>query len=332
MRVLRVLGIAENGAHLVCQDEEGGAENFALPLDERLRAAVRGDLSRFGQLEIEMEPQLRPKEIQSRIRAGATVEQVAAAAGCTPERIERYAYPVLLERSTMADRSRRAHPVPSAPGKARTLEHIVTATLADRGQQDPAWDAFRDERGWTVTVTWRAGRSENRAEWAYHAGPDGGSVTARNDTAAELLDPAPKPLRTIGDERPRQAVAAAGEGAAAGLGRGATAAPSVGIRSEGRAGPGAVAAPPAMPTRLQPDVAVERRSVENRSVENIVTDERSGALPPAQAAQAEQPAARTGTDGSSRPAPDTARSGKRGHRPAMPSWEDVLLGTRSPGH
>jgi hypothetical protein len=323
MRALRVLGIAENGGHLVCVEadrSDGAAETFALPLDERLRAAVRGDLSRFGQLEIEMEPQLRPKEIQSRIRAGATVEQVAAAAGCTPERIERYAYPVLLERSTMAERARLARP--GGGTGAKTLQERVTATLADRGQQqDPSWDAFRDERGWTVTVTWRAGRSENRAEWAYHAGPDGGTVTARNDAAADLVDPAPRPLRTIGDEHPA-----------------APAFPVVtargGAERSGRDRP----SQDRLVDRLDPAPG-------QRLAEDTVTDDRSGALPSASAeaapARNETAAARTGTDGGSgseapgrsdTPSrPESGRSAKRGHRPPMPSWEDVLLGTRSSG-
>jgi hypothetical protein len=206
MRALRVLGIAENGAQIVCQpvsDTEDAApaavETFALPVDERLRAAVRGDLTRIGQLEIEMESQLRPKEIQQRIRAGSTVEQVAAAAGCSPDRIERYAYPVLLERSTIAQRARQAHPVVDGVTMSRPVEDLVADTLAARGHQSSiGWDAFRDERGWALRASWKAGRSENHATWSFHAGPGGGTVLARDEGASMLVDPAPRPLRTVG--------------------------------------------------------------------------------------------------------------------------------------
>ena len=53
MRALRVLGLAEDGENLVCEDGTSG-ELFTLPSDERLRAATRGDLSRLGQLQIEL--------------------------------------------------------------------------------------------------------------------------------------------------------------------------------------------------------------------------------------------------------------------------------------
>ena len=82
-----------------------------MPADERLRAAARGDLSRLGQIAIELESQLRPREIQARIRAGASVEQVATAAGVPEQKIERFAYPVLTERFRTADNAQRAHPM-----------------------------------------------------------------------------------------------------------------------------------------------------------------------------------------------------------------------------
>ena len=112
MRPLRVLGLAEGeqggvGQTLVCEDPTTG-EQFSIPCDDRLRAGARGDLSRFGQLEIELESQLRPKEIQARIRAGATVEQVASIAGTSALRVERFAYPVLLERASVAEKAIKA--------------------------------------------------------------------------------------------------------------------------------------------------------------------------------------------------------------------------------
>src|SRR5664279_5374062 len=156
MRTLRVLGLAEDGESLVCGDQHSG-ELFAIPTDDRLRAGARGDLSRLGQLEIEMEPQLRPREIQSRIRAGASIEEVAAAACTSIGRIERYAYPVLLERSTMAEKARYACGVIDGNPTKRSLDELVTAALAVRGQAAGVmWDAYRDEDGWLLALRWQA--------------------------------------------------------------------------------------------------------------------------------------------------------------------------------
>ncbi|HQV21423.1 MAG TPA: septation protein SepH, partial [Gordonia sp. (in: high G+C Gram-positive bacteria)] len=64
MRELRVVGVDTDGKRVICQDPDT-TERFAIVADERLRAAARGDLSRLGQIQIEMESSLRPREIQA---------------------------------------------------------------------------------------------------------------------------------------------------------------------------------------------------------------------------------------------------------------------------
>ena len=60
-------------------------------MDTRLRAALRGENLRLGQLEMKMESALRPRDIQARIRAGESPEDVAAAAQTTVEAIMGFA-------------------------------------------------------------------------------------------------------------------------------------------------------------------------------------------------------------------------------------------------
>lgn len=200
MRALQVVGLDADGTHVICADTEGH-QTFRLPADEQLRAAARGDLTRLGQIEIEIQAQLRPKEIQARIRAGATVEQVAAAAGLSAQKVERYAYPVLLERSRAAEIAQGAHPVLADGPAVTTLLQAVSVTLAARGQDlnGATWDAWRGEDGrWVVQLRWRTGRSDNRAHWRFSPGAHGGTVASLDDHASELVDPAAvRPLRTI---------------------------------------------------------------------------------------------------------------------------------------
>jgi hypothetical protein len=205
MRALRVVGLGADDRTIIVETaaQQPGArrERFALAVDDNLHAALRGDLPRLEAIEVELENQIRPREIQARIRAGASVEQVATAAGVPRERIERFAYPVLLERSRLAQLAQQAHPVRADGPDVRTLEAVVTETFRGRGHDSGAvsWDAWRGEDGkWVLQLRWRAGRSENRAHWTYHPGAHGGTVTALDDHATDLIDPQPAaPLRTV---------------------------------------------------------------------------------------------------------------------------------------
>jgi hypothetical protein len=192
MRELKVVGLDTDSRRIICETDS--SEKFVLRNDERLKAAVRGDRAASGQTTIDVEvPQmLRPREIQSKIRAGASVEQIAAAAGVDPARVERFAHPVLLERSRAAELATAAHPVLSDGPSVLTLLETVTAALVARGldPESTTWDAWRNEDGrWTVQMAWTAGRSDLQAHFRFAPGAHGGTVTAFDENAAELIDP-----------------------------------------------------------------------------------------------------------------------------------------------
>jgi hypothetical protein len=200
MRSLRVVGITEDGA--VVLEDSARRERYTVPADEQLRAAARGDLTRLGQIAIELESQLRPREIQARIRAGASVDQVASAAGVPVQKIERFAYPVLLERARTAELARSAHPVREDGPDLRTLEETVAHTFGVRGldHADADWDSWKGEDGkWVVALGWRSGKSDMRAHWTFQPGAHGGTVTALDDHARDLVEGRPQqPLRPVG--------------------------------------------------------------------------------------------------------------------------------------
>ncbi|RDI43454.1 septation protein SepH [Nocardia mexicana] len=191
MRELRVIGLTPDSAHIVCVDTETGVK-YRLAADEKLRAAARGDLARFGQIEIEMEATMRPRDIQARIRAGASVEQVTEESGMPTSRVERFAYPVLLERARAAELAQRAHPVRGDGPAVETLLDVVTAAFAERGHNSDIaeWDAWKDEKGhWVAQLQWQAGRSVIAAHWRFQPDAHGGSVTPLDDPATDLIDP-----------------------------------------------------------------------------------------------------------------------------------------------
>jgi hypothetical protein len=202
MRDLKVVGLDVDGKRVLCEDADT-AERFALRVDDRLRAAVRGDKARVSQTQIDIEVRtvLRPKEIQARIRAGASVEQLAQSTGADVSRIERFAHPVLLERSRAAELATAAHPVLADGPAVLTLLETVSTALVARGL-DPdaiAWDAWRNEDGrWTVQLAWQAGRSDNVAHFRFVPGAHGGTVTPVDDSAIQLINPDfNRPLRPV---------------------------------------------------------------------------------------------------------------------------------------
>jgi hypothetical protein len=206
MRELKIVGLDVDGKHIICEstrDSGDPGDKFKIKVDDRLRAVVRGDGARVGQthIDIEVTSMLRPKEIQARIRAGASVEQLASAAGVDIERVRRFAHPVLLERSRAAELATAAHPVLADGPAVLTLLETITSSLMARGlnPDNTAWDAWRNEDGrWTVQVGWKAGRSDNVAHFRYCPGAHGGTVTALDDPASELIDPNfDRPLRPV---------------------------------------------------------------------------------------------------------------------------------------
>src|SRR6476469_8751832 len=184
---LTLVGLTEDKQKLVLVNQAG--EEFTLPADARLRAALRGEHARLGQLEITMESALRPRDIQARIRAGESPEAVAAAAQTTIEKVMGYATPVLAERAHVADRAQRASVRRKASdGPARLLGDAVAERLRGRNV-DPAsveWDAWRREDGrWTLVADYRSGESPRHAEFLFDA--PGRYVVAEDEEAKWLI-------------------------------------------------------------------------------------------------------------------------------------------------
>lgn len=187
MQDLTLVGLSEDKTMLVLVSDSG--EEFRLPADARLRAALRGDHARLGQLEIQMESALRPRDIQARIRSGATPEAVAQAAQTTVDKIMSYAMPVLAERAHVADRAQRASVRrKTGEGPARALGDAVAERLRSRNV-DPTtveWDAWRREDGrWTLVADYRSGEQRHHAQFSYDA--PGRYVVAEDEEARWLV-------------------------------------------------------------------------------------------------------------------------------------------------
>jgi hypothetical protein len=204
MQELRFVAVSEDGRYAVLAIP-GRSARFTLPIDERLRAVALGQTSRLAQYEIEVESPLRPKEIQARIRAGETVEEIADAAGISVERVRWFEAPILAERAYAADQAQLAsvrRQGDATPGPR--LGEIVTERLKMFGAdpEDAQWDAKKlGDGSWQVQLTFISGGRLHTAEWTFD--PRRRHVLPADDNAARMSLP--------GTEPPQPAAPAPGE-------------------------------------------------------------------------------------------------------------------------
>ena len=210
MRELFPVDSESTETSLVLRTEDG--EEFFLPVTDGLREALLGQQEEAPAKEpaapaislaqpakpakskpAEEEAPIRPAEIQNRIRAGASTAELAEEMGVTESRIEPFAYPVMLERNRIAEIAKQAHPVREDGPAKLTLWEVLASAFAARGHSlsESTWDAYRHQgEAWIVRVIWKAGLSENEAEWYFKQSMSSpATVEARNSVAADLTDP-----------------------------------------------------------------------------------------------------------------------------------------------
>lgn len=200
MRELFLVDSESSEDSLVLRTEEG--EEFSLPITDELRSALTPAASKPEPPKLapmpkpsheEEEKQIRPAEIQNRIRAGASTAELAEEMHVDESRIEPFAYPVMLERNRISEVAKQAHPVREDGPAKLTLWEVLASSFAARGHSlsESTWDAYRHQgEPWVVRVTWKAGLSENEAEWTFKQSMSSpATVEARNSVAADLTDP-----------------------------------------------------------------------------------------------------------------------------------------------
>jgi Protein of unknown function (DUF3071) len=224
MRPVRFVALSEDGHAFVLADEVGRL--LALPIDDRIQAAVRPD--RSGQPALspssgpaaDSEASLSPRDIQARIRAGESAEEVARIAGVPVDRVLRYAGPVLQERAMLAQHARRARLRNSDRGVS--LAEVVDGRLAQHGvdAEKISWDAYRRDDGtWRIVATWPSGKATAQAMWELDKTRQ--QVTPHDDMAQYLCAERPTPILGQEPAAERRALAAPrrGESGRGDLGR-----------------------------------------------------------------------------------------------------------------
>ncbi|MDR1633860.1 MAG: DUF3071 domain-containing protein [Bifidobacteriaceae bacterium] len=172
--------VRAEGDRLICADQSG--DEFAVAIGPELRAVVSG----FGRPDppetpLQIPEILRPKDIQTLVRAGAVPAELALASGLELEHINRYAAPVLDEREYVSRQARRLSLRHDAG--QRSIEELALDRVASQGV-DPAvlvWDAVREPHGWVVRLDFETESGPVRARWQVDL--PSRSLAALNDQA-----------------------------------------------------------------------------------------------------------------------------------------------------
>ncbi|MFC0526694.1 septation protein SepH [Phytohabitans kaempferiae] len=205
MRPVRFVALSEDGQALVLADEVGRL--LALPLDERISTALQGEPG-AGPVTLtvagtghEPAPTLSPRDIQARIRAGESADDVARIAGVPVDRVLRYAGPVLQERAMLAQHARRTRLKTSEKGAP--LAEVVDGRLAQHGidSEKISWDAYRRDDGtWRIVATWPSGKATAQAIWELDKTRQ--MVSPHDDMAQYLC--AERPTQILGQDPPAE--------------------------------------------------------------------------------------------------------------------------------
>lgn len=187
MQDLRLVGIHEDGEHVLLADSSG--ERYRVALDDALRQAIRRERPKTEaeRAEDDATP-MSPKEVQGLIRAGVSLEDVAERSGWTPEKVRRYEPPIRAERDYVAGLARAVQVRGrSADGGVPTLATRAATRLDERGVEAERveWDSWKTETGaWTVVCIFPAGGRERRATWRFD--PRDRTLSAVDDEARWL--------------------------------------------------------------------------------------------------------------------------------------------------
>ncbi len=205
---LHLVGVTTEHDSLIFSVRKGAKSgSFVLPLDENLVSALADAIRRRNADGVDLDlpaeldtpspaprrqSHLSPREIQDRLRAGRSLQEIAAEAGVGEEWVARFAAPVEAERSQIITRARElTYAKPRRGESAETLGMSVRWNLAERGVRmtndefTGAWSGYQvTDETWMVTFDFVSRQRQQVAEWEVDL--ETGDLVGRNRLASDL--------------------------------------------------------------------------------------------------------------------------------------------------
>ena len=328
MEQLTIVGT--EGMTLVLATEHG--QRFTLEINDMLRGEVRKSRAIVEPKPVVPGP--NPREIQARIRAGLSAEEVAELLGCDIARVRPFEGPVLAEREHIVDRALAMPVLRSVQiglDENPSFGTVIREKLADLSAAKERWTSWKTDEGWIVKLTFEVAGVERDARWSFD--PRRSALAPANDDATQLsrqgkvqeeliprlraldTDDEPKDVSTF-DEHSFQEEEPAPEPEPE------KPADTADLLEALRRKRGQREAAQARTERQAADPAP------SRPVVKLNTAPVAAQKPePEEAPAEEKPAAETPATPESSPS-SSNESSKRRRRPSMPSWDEIVFGAR----
>jgi len=321
MTTLRVVGSDDGQLILVSND----GERFFVPINDTLSDALRQSPKVAPTAH-----RTSPKDIQAHIRRGLSSQQVADLTGEDVAYIEKFEGAVIAERQFVVS---QAHDVivHTKQGTETSFVRSVRNRLGEIKATENVWSAWREESGWQVELQFHEGAVEHRARWEFD--PRKHTLKPVNDDAAVLSRHEPMPTTLI----PKLSAVVQPDRfdseifESSDLGETAPMLDPVPYGRQGSGGESAVSDTTDLLEALRKKRGEREFSPEPEQSRNvhpatggihIVEDDHEASVTPISGAILDDDVDDDGDDDPTPPA------GSRKDRPQMPSWDDIVFGTR----
>jgi flagellar biosynthesis GTPase FlhF len=193
---LHLVGVTTDHRELILSTRRGAKSgSFVVSVDDELLEVLAGRAAAAlggGDALTRPASALSVREVQARIRAGRSIESVAAEAGVDIDWVSRFAIPVLAEQAQVVAAARAATFVKARGGpSAVALGDAVSRNLADKrvtqtvDEHERGWAARQLGEGtWLVTFSYLSRGKRFEAAWEYEETAN--RVIARDRLAAQL--------------------------------------------------------------------------------------------------------------------------------------------------
>ncbi|MEY4039488.1 MAG: hypothetical protein RLZZ52_356 [Actinomycetota bacterium] len=200
MRELKVVDV--DGATLIVSDDEG--EEFRVPVDETSLRRLR------HKREESDGPRVSPKDIQAHLRAGLSNDEIAALTGASLDLIERFETPVLAEREFIISSALSVPTQTTVETETGSLSTafgtVITHRLHSLQASLERWATWKEDSGsWIVKLEFTANGIEHDARWSFEprkrtlapVNSDASTLSQRGELTTGLI---PK-LRAVATEQ-----------------------------------------------------------------------------------------------------------------------------------